>query len=135
MDSLSALEWAAPALALWEGLDNQDLDDDDTRGMGDQSETTRGPGTRPDGTLLAHKADLIRAWLLAEHGGVWADVTLLPLAPLDAFLPRALPPDRSFFAYTFPDPALSWEVSRLASVYDERDGDGDAAECLRLEGL
>ena len=31
---------------------------------------------------IAHKSDMIRSYILKNHGGVWADVTLLPLRPL-----------------------------------------------------
>lgn len=32
---------------------------------------------------IAHYSDMIRTYLLLNHGGVWFDVTLLPLRPLD----------------------------------------------------
>mgnify|MGYP001197822846 CR=1 FL=1 len=35
---------------------------------------------------LQAKADLIRLHLLKNHGGVWADATLLPILPLNEFL-------------------------------------------------
>ena len=114
--------------------------------------------------------------MLARFGGVWADSSLLPLAPLDDFLwkPGGLDPGtfascwaadaaaavgrpghctagrepggscldpggaasssnssggstggsgsapshRELFAYTFPDPALSWEVSLIPTVFE-----------------
>jgi hypothetical protein len=58
---------------------------------------------------------------------------VLPLVPLDDWLvseglghnrrvstsSNHLP--REFFAYTFPDPSLSWEVSVIPTIYDEWD--------------
>ena len=34
---------------------------------------------------------MIRLELLAEHGGVWADATMLCLRPLDSWIAHALP--------------------------------------------
>ncbi|KAL6764049.1 capsular polysaccharide synthesis protein-domain-containing protein [Haematococcus lacustris] len=38
------------------------------------------------------KSDVIRLALMARHGGVWADATMLCLEPLDDWLPNALEP-------------------------------------------
>jgi hypothetical protein len=87
-------------------------------------------------------SDMLRVYVLAHYGGVWADVSVLPLQPLDDFLPAALtlhfPPStknavaeargdelqsqsqRSFFAYAFPDPLLSHEVSLIPFFYNNK---------------
>ncbi len=49
--------------------------------------------------LGAAQSDVVRVHLLAAHGGVWADATLLCAAPLDAWLYSALAPARSLWAY------------------------------------
>lgn len=41
----------------------------------------------PDTILSAHRADVLRTRLLAEHGGVWVDATTWCLRPLDEWLP------------------------------------------------
>jgi len=38
------------------------------------------------------KSDILRISLLAEHGGVWADATVLCYAPLDSWIHEALIP-------------------------------------------
>jgi hypothetical protein len=98
LSDATAAVWAAPVVALWaEGL--------------------------PDGAGLQHRADLLRTYLLATYGGVWADTSVLPLAPLDAWIPQfeARAPtsqvEELFFAYTFPDPTLSWQVSLIPHTY------------------
>ena len=48
----------------------------------------------------AAKSDIIRLHLLAEHGGVWADSTMLCFVPLDAWLPAAFQP-AGFWAYSY----------------------------------
>jgi hypothetical protein len=109
LDDSSVSEWAAPVKSLWD------------QGM-------------PDGARLQHRADLLRTYLLATYGGVWADTSVLPLAPLDAWIPRLEaihskrvkqrnPHNESserdfFFAYTFPDPTLSSEVSMIPHIFD-----------------
>ena len=49
--------------------------------------------------LGAAQSDVVRVNVLALHGGVWADATLLCAAPLDAWVYAALAPSRAFFAY------------------------------------
>ena len=96
LDEETAGAWAKPVVDLW------------------KSEDTSGPP--PEGARrYQHRSDLLRAYLLASYGGVWADTNVLPLAPLDAWLePYALGRgSRSFFAFAFPDPALSTQVSLL----------------------
>jgi mannosyltransferase OCH1-like enzyme len=46
-------------------------------------------GTRAcvDHLNVQARADIMRLKLLAEHGGVWADATLIPVRPLDEWLP------------------------------------------------
>jgi hypothetical protein len=39
-----------------------------------------------------HKADIIRLSLLKNHGGVWADATMLCMQPLDSWVPEAVKP-------------------------------------------
>lgn len=52
-----------------------------------------------NGKNIPHAAysDIVRMQLLAQHGGVWADATLLCAAPLDSWLPRVL--KEGFFAF------------------------------------
>jgi hypothetical protein len=47
---------------------------------------------------VAHKADMVRLQWLAHFGGVWADASVLPVMPLDAFAPKLVAPS-GFFAY------------------------------------
>jgi len=47
------------------------------------------------------RSDMLRLALLAEHGGVWADGSLLPLRGLDAFV-NQLVEKSGFFAFTYP---------------------------------
>lgn len=49
---------------------------------------------------FAAKSDLLRLLLLQRHGGVWVDSTLLPMFPLDFFLPQLLN-SSGFFSYRF----------------------------------
>lgn len=44
------------------------------------------------------KSDIIRLFLLAKHGGVWADATMLCFAPLDSWIHEGLMPAQ-FFMY------------------------------------
>jgi hypothetical protein len=48
-------------------------------------------------------SDIVRIHLLAETGGVWADATVLPIEPLDAWLPE-LTQETNFFAFDRPRP-------------------------------
>jgi hypothetical protein len=38
----------------------------------------------------AHRADFIRAWLLARHGGIWLDLDCVLMRPMDAIEPLTL---------------------------------------------
>lgn len=44
------------------------------------------------------RADILRVKMLVEQGGVWADASLLPVQPLDTWLPELLEP-AGFFAF------------------------------------
>ena len=44
------------------------------------------------------KSDIVRLFLLAKHGGVWADATMLCFAPLDSWIHESLMPVQ-FFMY------------------------------------
>lgn len=115
LDATAGELWAPPVGALTEGR---------TFSSGVSGVSGR-PRLIPEGGRVQHKADLLRAYLLACYGGVWADVSVLPLVPLDDWLVSkglgltASRRPRAFFAYTFPDPALSWEVSVIPTIYDE----------------
>lgn len=54
----------------------------------------------PDSIAPAHRADVLRTRLLAQHGGVWADATTWCLRPLDEWLPMAA--QAGFFVFTWP---------------------------------
>lgn len=54
----------------------------------------------------AHYSDVLRSYLLAEHGGIWIDATVLVTQPLDS-LYRQIEPT-PFFAYTVQDSLSSW---------------------------
>jgi hypothetical protein len=51
------------------------------------------------GLLVQHKSDMIRLALLERYGGVWADASMLCLAPLDTWLIQALSP-AGFWTYS-----------------------------------
>ena len=48
-------------------------------------------------------SDIVRIHLLAKTGGVWTDATVLPLKPLDTWLPE-LTQETGFFAFDRPRP-------------------------------
>jgi len=54
----------------------------------------------------AHYADVLRSYLLAEHGGIWIDATVLVTQPLDSLYRQVLP--TPFFAYTVNKFLSSW---------------------------
>ena len=56
----------------------------------------------PDTIASAHKADVLRTRLLAQHGGVWADATAWCLRPLDEWLPVA--GYAGFFTFSWRNP-------------------------------
>lgn len=58
---------------------------------------------------IQQRSDMLRLWLLAEHGGVWADMSLLPLMPLDKFIGQAVGP-AGFWTFHF-DPVYAGHVT------------------------
>lgn len=56
--------------------------------------------------LLATCSEVVRILLLRKFGGVWADASVYPMDPLDAFIPEILN-DVGFFTYRFIPRALS----------------------------
>lgn len=58
-------------------------------------------------------SDILRVHLLATHGGVWTDATVLPLRPLDDWLPEYLEGSGMFF-FSRPGPGrrvTSWFIA------------------------
>jgi hypothetical protein len=53
----------------------------------------------PQDIREAHYSDILRTRLLTQHGGVWADATLLALRPLDDWLLQIMTQTR-FFAFS-----------------------------------
>lgn len=65
---------------------------------------------------FAAKSDVIRINLLAQHGGIWVDSTLMCMQPLDQWLEK----DYSFFAFSNPGPdrmLSSWFLAADRSSY------------------
>jgi hypothetical protein len=61
-------------------------------------------------------SDIVRIVLLARHGGVWADATVLCLRPLDEWLPACL--GNGFFGFARPKPdrlIASWFLAAAAN--------------------
>lgn len=56
-----------------------------------------------------HKADLLRMWLMANRGGVWADATTLCLKPLRSWLNQALGTERFFIFRNHP--VANWFIA------------------------
>jgi hypothetical protein len=52
-----------------------------------------------DPKTVALRSDMVRLWLLAKFGGIWADASLLPVKPLDSFIDHLTP--SGFFAFSF----------------------------------
>jgi hypothetical protein len=64
---------------------------------------------------VAAFSDVLRVHLLAEHGGVWADATVVPLVPLNWWLPKAL--EGGFFAFSWgKDLVASTDGNRLTNA-------------------
>lgn len=63
---------------------------------------------------VQQRSDMLRIWLLAQFGGIWADASLLPLKPLDSFVEQVVAP-AGFFAFTFSDPGhvTSWFLAAM----------------------
>ena len=64
---------------------------------------------------LALKSDLLRLELLSQYGGVWADVSIMPVWPLDAWLPHALQSADGFFGFPFCDRPSDAQCPRTQS--------------------
>jgi hypothetical protein len=62
-----------------------------------------GCGLAVDGLPPAAISDIVRARLLAETGGIWADASVFPVRPLDEVLPQMLN-QSGFFAFARPGP-------------------------------
>jgi len=62
-------------------------------------------------------SDIVRIHLLAATGGIWADATVMPIQPLDAWLPAHAEPT-GFFAFDRPRPdrpLASWFLTASES--------------------
>lgn len=46
---------------------------------------------------IQHLSDILRVYILSNKGGIWADATVLPILPLNRWLPEAFEED--FFAF------------------------------------
>ena len=70
------------------------------------------------------QADLIRIYLLARHGGVWADLTTICTRPLDDWIQRHTQAQFLVFTYDNPCSISSWwlacpKASRIAQMVYE----------------
>ena len=54
-------------------------------------------GADPAGIAIQAATDILRTHLMATRGGVWTDATVLPVQPLDDWLPEALEGSGMFF--------------------------------------
>ncbi len=71
-------------------------------------------GIRQDRISPQITSDLVRLWLLNEHGGTWVDATVLPSAPLDTWLPALREPAGLFAFASTGDPnhlLQTWFIS------------------------
>lgn len=59
-------------------------------------------------------ANLLRLHLLREHGGVWADATLFPVAPLESFVPSLVAPG-GYFAFVGSERRRPWDSWFIAT--------------------
>lgn len=76
----------------------------------------RRAGVRYDALTPQALSDAVRTRLLLNTGGVWADATVLPMAPLDEWLPEATK-ETGFFAFERPGPdrpISSWFIATSA---------------------
>jgi Capsular polysaccharide synthesis protein len=64
-------------------------------------------------------SDVVRAWLLSRHGGIWVDASVFPLAPLDEWLPAHMT-QSGFFAFERPGPDRPISSWFLAATADNR---------------
>ncbi len=64
------------------------------------------------------KSDVARVSLLAQHGGVWADASMLCLAPLDGWIDEAAAPGGMFMYHSGVSEApCSWFIAARADSY------------------
>lgn len=70
-------------------------------------------------------ADLLRTELLAQHGGVWVDTSLVPIQPLDRWLDRMLAP-AGFWAFS------EWHGHPLNKSLGDLPG-GKRGDCTKLD--
>jgi len=70
-------------------------------------------------------ADLLRTELLAEHGGVWVDTSLVPIQPLDGWLDRVLAP-AGFWGFS------EWHDHPLNKSLEHLPG-GRRGDCTQLD--
>lgn len=54
-------------------------------------------GIEPEALWIAARTNLFRTHMVADHGGVWVDATLLATIPLEYWLPEYLRPTGAFF--------------------------------------
>jgi hypothetical protein len=102
--------WAvAPPLALavaasWEANAGWEVVRLDASNVRDYIPLDDAPHLYDERRDIAHvdASDIIRMALLARHGGVWADATMLCMQPLDSWAPAAVAPG-GFWAYTAPN--------------------------------
>jgi hypothetical protein len=76
--------------------------------------------TLPPNASPAAKSDIIRLNLLCEHGGVWADSTMLCMMPLDLWLYDALQPAGFWMYHGEPigsDAPASWFIISMKKNY------------------
>ena len=74
----------------------------DRHSMFEHVDLPAGVGPDRDDLTLTKLSNVIRLRLLARHGGVWADATVLCAWPLDDWLPHRL--GEGFFAFKEPGP-------------------------------
>ena len=103
-------------------------------------------------------SDIVRAKILLENGGIWVDASLLPVQPLQQWLPRLLG-DSGFFAFARPGPdrpisswflaaqkdniimrrwwteiCRYWRRSRSVAIYDIPENPAASVDPIRSEG-
>ncbi len=71
----------------------------------------------PTSLSLQAQSDIIRLCILRRHGGIWVDASVLPIKPLNSWLPEAA--DKSdFFAYEREGVVLPMSSWFLAAKHD-----------------
>lgn len=64
-------------------------------------------------------SDVVRSQLMAKHGGIWVDASVIAVRPLDTWLPELMP-DTGFFAFRRPfwdRPLSSWFLASAPENY------------------